>query len=137
MIMRLIEEGILGYSTGSAPHVVERIGNTIKTWPILELSLTPTPMDPRTIGVEAKSWAMSIPLIGEKAAVPNMGDGGGIVIHDSTVNIVRGSNGIITLNDDDPDPAGPTGNPAGPTGDDQRRDAVLATISEVKTDLNL
>ena len=33
-------------------HLVEYVGNAIKTWPIFELSLTPTPVEPRTIGVE-------------------------------------------------------------------------------------
>ena len=32
MIKDLIAEGVLGYSTGSAGHLVEFTGNAIKTW---------------------------------------------------------------------------------------------------------
>ena len=63
MIKDLIKEGVLGFSTGSAPHVVEYVGNAIKTWPIFELSLTPTPVEPRTIGVELKSLLPRIPAL--------------------------------------------------------------------------
>lgn len=50
MIHRLIEMGVVGASTGAPLHLVERSGSTIKSWPIVELSLTPTPADPRTLG---------------------------------------------------------------------------------------
>ena len=63
MIKDLIKEGVLGFSTGSAPHLVEYVGTAIKTWPIFELSLTPTPIEPRTVGVELKALTMSMPEI--------------------------------------------------------------------------
>jgi len=51
----LIEAGVLGYSSGSAGHLVRREtgeGKSILTiWPILEFSITPTPAEPRTLGV--------------------------------------------------------------------------------------
>ena len=51
-IIELVEEGVLGWSSGSVGHLVEREGKHIKRWPIVEYSLTPTPAEPRTIGVE-------------------------------------------------------------------------------------
>ena len=51
-ILELVKQGKLGYSTGTAGHLVERLENIIKRWPIFELSLTATPAEPRTLGVE-------------------------------------------------------------------------------------
>ena len=51
-ILQLIEEGVLGWSSGSVGHLIERDGKNIKRWPVVEYSLTPTPAEPRTIGVE-------------------------------------------------------------------------------------
>ena len=51
-ILELIRSGVLGYSTGSVAHLVERLEGQIKRWPIFELSLTATPAEPRTLGVD-------------------------------------------------------------------------------------
>jgi HK97 family phage major capsid protein len=51
-VLKLIESGALGYSSGSVPHLVQRAQKSITQWPIVEFSLTPTPAEPRTIGVE-------------------------------------------------------------------------------------
>jgi HK97 family phage major capsid protein len=51
-VLALIEQGALGFSTGSASHLVRMKGSTIAQWPILEVSLTTTPCEPRTVGVE-------------------------------------------------------------------------------------
>ena len=51
-ILELVKQGRLGYSTGSVAHLVERLKGNIKRWAIYELSLTPTPAEPRTLGVE-------------------------------------------------------------------------------------
>ena len=51
-ILKLIEEKIIGWSTGSVGHLVERDEGVIKRWPVVEYSLTPTPAEPRTLGVE-------------------------------------------------------------------------------------
>ncbi|NJO07453.1 MAG: phage major capsid protein [Chloroflexaceae bacterium] len=50
-VLRLIERGALGFSTGALAHLVERAGGTVKRWIIGELSLTPTPCEPRCLGV--------------------------------------------------------------------------------------
>lgn len=54
-IKKLIGLGVMGFSTGTAPHLVDKkeASGEIDTWPIIELSLTPTPAEPRTIGIEA------------------------------------------------------------------------------------
>lgn len=51
-VLELIGKGALGWSSGTAGHMAQREGSVIKTWPILEWSLTPTPAEPRTLGVE-------------------------------------------------------------------------------------
>lgn len=51
-VLELAEKGALGWSSGSVPHLVRRDAKSIKQWPIVEFSLTPTPAEPRTIGVE-------------------------------------------------------------------------------------
>lgn len=52
VVLQLIQKGILGWSSGSLPHLVEveRDGH-IKRWPIVEGSLTPTPAEPRRTDV--------------------------------------------------------------------------------------
>ena len=51
-VLKLIEKGVLGWSSGSISHLVRREGALIKSWPVVEFSLTPTPCEPRTLGVE-------------------------------------------------------------------------------------
>lgn len=47
-VHRLIERGILGWSSGSLPHLVEVTDDgCIRRWPIVEGSLTPAPAEPR------------------------------------------------------------------------------------------
>lgn len=58
-IYGLAEAGKLGWSTGSAPHLVERVpvkkAFELKSWPIIEVSLTHMPVEPRTAAVPLKS----------------------------------------------------------------------------------
>jgi HK97 family phage major capsid protein len=51
-VLRLIEQGVLGWSSGSVSHLVRRAQGVIKHWPIVEFSLTPQPCEPRTVGVQ-------------------------------------------------------------------------------------
>jgi len=51
-ITQLVEKGVLGWSSGSVGHLVRRDQKSIKAWPIVEWSLTPTPAEPRTIGAQ-------------------------------------------------------------------------------------
>ena len=52
LLRRLAREGRLGLSTGAVAHLVERNGKTITRWPIAEVSATPTPAEPRTLGAD-------------------------------------------------------------------------------------
>ncbi len=62
-IRRLVEAGVLGWSSGAVAHLVRRDGNIIKCWPIVEFSLTPVPAEPRTLGVqELKSLTDCVPI---------------------------------------------------------------------------
>ena len=52
-VQRLIDQGILSWSSGSLPHLVEVAATgQIKRWPIVEGSLTPTPAEPRHTDVQ-------------------------------------------------------------------------------------
>ena len=47
-VQRLVDQGVLSWSSGSLPHLVDVDGDgRIKCWPIVEGSLTPTPAEPR------------------------------------------------------------------------------------------
>jgi HK97 family phage major capsid protein len=74
-ILELIDEKILGWSSGSVAHLIEREEGTIKRWPVVEYSLTPTPAEPRTLGVERlKALAQANPRL--EALLPQEpGDG--------------------------------------------------------------
>jgi HK97 family phage major capsid protein/HK97 family phage prohead protease len=53
LVRQLAEQGALGMSTGAPGHLVSRKSSgEIERWPIVEVSLTPTPAEPRTLGVE-------------------------------------------------------------------------------------
>lgn len=68
-VLKLIEEGVLGWSSGSVGHLVEKSAGVIKRWPIVEFSLTPTPAEPRTLGIERlKALAEEYPAL--KALLP-------------------------------------------------------------------
>jgi len=51
-VEELIEAGALGYSSGSMFQLVRSVRGQIKKWGIIEFSLTPTPAEPRTLGVD-------------------------------------------------------------------------------------
>jgi HK97 family phage major capsid protein len=51
-ITKLIEAGALGYSTGAPGHLIRAERTVITKWPIVDVSLTPTPAEPRTLGVQ-------------------------------------------------------------------------------------
>lgn len=51
LVKELAQHKALGISSGAVAHLVKRENSVIKQWPIAEFSLTPTPAEPRTIGV--------------------------------------------------------------------------------------
>ena len=48
-VMKLVKSGALGLSTGALSHLVVRQGGELKRWVVGEISLTPTPAEPRTL----------------------------------------------------------------------------------------
>lgn len=61
-ILELVQSGRLGYSTGTVGHLAEKLDGMIKRWPIAELSLTTSPAEPRTLGVEfLKGIGLQVP----------------------------------------------------------------------------
>ena len=48
-VMKLVKSGALGLSTGALSHLVVRQGGELKRWIVGEISLTPTPAEPRTL----------------------------------------------------------------------------------------
>ena len=61
-VYQLAKQGKLGWSSGTAPHLVEREEKEkaihIRRWPLgLDASLTPTPADPGNRALSLKEWA--------------------------------------------------------------------------------
>ena len=92
-IPHLVEAKQLGWSTGTAAHLVERARHSngaheIKSWPLgLDLSLTPTPAEPRTLAVAIKSLAQ------HRAARAGLPDGLRLGEH---LDAVRDAAGVLT-----------------------------------------
>lgn len=72
-VLKLVEKGILGWSSGSLPHLVDVANDGhIKRWPIVEGSLTPTPAEPRRTDVHTlKSAYASLGLDTARFDLPN------------------------------------------------------------------
>jgi HK97 family phage major capsid protein len=51
-VLALVERGALGWSSGTVPQLMAMEGAFVRRWPVVEFSLTPTPAEPRTLGVE-------------------------------------------------------------------------------------
>ena len=75
-LLELAEAGKLGWSSGAAGHLVDReqIGKAwhIKSWPIAEASLTPTPAEPRNAVLSVKSL---LPQTPEQETEPDTKEG--------------------------------------------------------------
>lgn len=75
MIYEMAEAGKLGWSSGAAGHLVEReqIGKAwhIKSWPVAEASLTPTPAEPRNSAMPLKSLLTPADAVTEQAEGKN------------------------------------------------------------------
>lgn len=68
-VYTLAEKGKLGWSSGAAGHLIERVpagkATRIAQWPAGEASLTPTPAEYRNQAVSIKTWAASEGLLSE------------------------------------------------------------------------
>lgn len=66
-IMKLVEKGRVGLSTGALPQTIVRDGDKIKRWQVCEISTTVTPAEFRTLGVsEVKALA---DILGDESEV--------------------------------------------------------------------
>ena len=81
-VQRLVDQGVLSWSSGSLPHLVE-VGQEgrIKRWPIVEGSLTPTPAEPRLTDVQTlksayKSLGLDMSRLGLGGASASSEDSG-------------------------------------------------------------
>ncbi len=76
-VLKLVEKGILGWSSGSLPHLVDVANDGhIKRWPIVEGSLTPTPAEPRRTDVHTlKSAYAALGLDTKHLDLPDQGTG--------------------------------------------------------------
>ncbi len=73
-VRRLIEDGMLNWSSGSLPHLVEvaRDGRIMR-WPVVEGSLTPTPAEPyRTHVITVKSAYDALGLDTDRLNLPDL-----------------------------------------------------------------
>lgn len=63
-IYQLAEKGKLGWSSGAAGHLIERVpagkATRIAQWPMGEASLTPTPAEYRNNAIPIKTWRESV-----------------------------------------------------------------------------
>ena len=82
-VRRLVDLGVLSWSSGSLPHLVDvDEDGQIKTWPIVEGSLTPTPAEPRQTDVQTlksayKSLGLDLSRLGIEATdSPNLDTAG-------------------------------------------------------------
>lgn len=54
VVQKLIDKGVLGWSSGSLPHLVQKAADgRILEWPIVEGSMTPAPAEPRRTEISA------------------------------------------------------------------------------------
>ena len=92
----LAEKGKLGWSSGTAPHLVERNKAHITRWPLgLDASLTPIPADPGNRAMPLKSWAEATGNLktlleaepGGARETSSEGDAGSVTIRADSVNV--------------------------------------------------
>lgn len=71
-VQRLVEQGVLAWSSGSLPHLAERDPDgRITRWPLIEGSLTPTPAEPRYTDVQTIKQAYKALGINPAAFIPH------------------------------------------------------------------
>lgn len=79
-LMQLADADALGMSSGSGQHLVVISNNKIKRWPLLELSLTPTPAEPRTSASPIKTTPEASLQASGDDATDEAGDGDTYII---------------------------------------------------------
>lgn len=69
-ITKMVNDGALSFSSGSLSHLVKVDDGSIKSWPWVELSLTPTPANPDAAVYAVKSSDAIEHIAAVKSAVP-------------------------------------------------------------------
>lgn len=69
-ITKMVNDGLLSFSSGSLSHLVKVEEGSIKSWPWVELSLTPTPANPDAAVYAVKSSDAIEHIAAVKSAVP-------------------------------------------------------------------
>ena len=97
-VQRLVERGVLSWSSGSLPHLVEvSAEGQIRRWPIVEGSLTPTPAEPRHTDVQTlqsayKALGLDMARLGlaqDKASQSEEDEKGSDMSHETQAPIKR------------------------------------------------
>jgi phage head maturation protease len=88
-VWQMIQDGKLGLSSGSAPHLIRRDkqGNgthKVASWPLVEASLTPTPAEPRILVHALKSLGL-----GGAAPAPSLAE--------SLATLATDARGLVVL----------------------------------------
>jgi len=81
-VMALAESGALGQSTGAVAHLVHNEQGEMKRWIIGEVSLTPTPAEPRTSAIPVKTTPKAAPKASGDDATDEAGDDTYIILED-------------------------------------------------------
>ena len=104
-VRRLVDLGVLSWSSGSLPHLVDvDHDGRIKTWPIVEGSLTPTPAEPRRTDVQTlksayKSLGLDVSRLGIEAT--DNSDANGVSPKGASMNpIANGASKRLPLADE-------------------------------------
>lgn len=79
-IMALARCGALGQSTGAVAHLVHNEAGEMKRWIIGEVSLTPTPAEPRTSALPVKTAPQAAPKALGDSATQQAGDNDIVII---------------------------------------------------------
>lgn len=97
IVEAMVNTGRAGLSSGTVGHLARRDGKTITRWPIIEESITLTPAEPRTVGVERlKTLAADNPALEVYIA-----EAAGTPADDSTAGSGAASKSTITIMESD------------------------------------
>ena len=141
-INELIDQEKLGWSSGAVAHLVEiKSDGCIKSWPVAEFSLTPTPAEPRTLGVsELRSLSEvdgSLKAVMPEGSLVESGPGAATVTvpEGSTITIeTRYENGDITMGNEVEQAQGDVSAEAGVVAGNEVKPVIAAPAVPVAPD---
>jgi HK97 family phage major capsid protein len=96
-IWKLVDRGALHFSSGSVPHMIKRADDgAVKSWPIIEVSLTPTPAEPRNTKV--LNLAGDTTIADQGGAIRRSDLGRRESIAKFSIQLMEDSRGVIKMN---------------------------------------